>query len=240
MSLEPVNQQYYDRDYFETGSKTIVDPRTGETKKWGYLGTNWSGNYHIVQGLLEVFEANIGSVLDLGAGQGSFTDYAIRAGLQAKGYDFSEFAVTHPHGFAAGNLFQLDVTNGIPEPDASYDLIFCSDMCEHIQKSKIEAVIKEFFRVTRKWVFLQFPVVQTPEEVFDWEQEAPKSDADKHYLWAHFMISGHLNMEQRSWWDAKFTAQGFKIREDLVTGFRQAVPREVLMNWYNILVLEKP
>lgn len=235
-----ISQAYYDADYFVKGNKQIIDPTSGQIKTWGYQGTDWSGHFHIVSGLNHIFNFEPTSMLDIGAGQGSFVDYAIRAGLLSKGYDFSEFAVANPIGFAKNNLFIGDAVAGIPEADASYDVVYCSDMCEHIQKSKIDAVITEFFRITRKWVFLQFPVMEPHETVFDWEVEVQKPEAERHVGWATFMLPLHLNMEHRSWWLAKFEAHGFKVREDLEPLFRAIVPQPVLTNWKNIVVLEKP
>jgi len=235
----PTDQKYYDRDYFDTGSKRIVDRCTGKEKVWGYKGTDWYGNLAVVTGLLKTFKGELGSVLDVGCGQGSFTDYALRAGLRAKGYDFSAYAVDTVHNFAKGHVFQADVTAGIPEPDESYDMIFCSDMVEHIRKSKIHIVANEFMRISRKWVFLQFPIVDVPEDVFDFEKEEAKPINDVHRLYEHFMLAGHLNMEQRSWWDQLFIGAGFKLRDDLVIDFRTNTPREVLANWFNVIILEK-
>lgn len=230
--LTAEDQSYYDEDYFVRGNKKIVDEVTGQEKVWGYKGTDWSGNYHILKGIMKVLKGEVGSVLDVGAGQGSFTDYSIRSGLNARGYDFSEWAVNHPHNHAKGCLFQADATK-LPEPDDSWDLLFCSDMLEHIKKSEVHKVIDHFYRITRKWVFLQFPVVEA-EERFD----AEKHGKD-HRLYAHFMIAGHLNMETRGWWEKLFKDRGFQIRDDLVAQFRKQTPREVLMNWNNIIILEK-
>lgn len=232
--LTALDEKYYDEAYFETGKKEIVDKHTGEKTVWGYEGTDWSGNYFIIQGIQKVFNT-IGSVLDMGCGQGSFTDYAIRFGLSAKGYDFATWAVEHVHNYAKGHVFQNDVTEGIPEEDNSYDLIFCSDMLEHIKKSKEPFVIEEFFRVSKKWVFLQFPIVDNEKDIFNAELHT-----DDHHMYSNFMLAGHLNMEQRSWWDKLFIKTGFKIREDLVTIFRENCPKEVLTNWANIIILEKP
>jgi len=232
--VTPVDQDYYDRAYFETGSKKIIDENTGKEKVWGYNGTDWTGNYFVLQGILKTLRGEIGSVLDMGCGQGSFTDYAIRLGLMAKGYDFAKWAIDHPHHYAEGRTFQNDVTEGIPEEGDAFDIIFCSDMLEHIKKSLVPKVITEFYRVTRKWVFLQFPVVEANQQLFDAEVHDKK-----HPLYSHFMIAGHLNMERREWWDALFEKSGFKIRNDLVVEFRSATPREVLANWLNIVILEK-
>jgi len=230
----PLDQEYYDKAYFETGSKKIVDNETGKEKVWGYMGTDWSGNYLIVHGILKTFKGEVGSLLDIGAGQGSFTDYALRAGLRAKGYDFSEFAVNTAHHYAKGHIHQADVSEGINEPDESYDLVFSSDLLEHIKKSREPKVISEFYRITKRWVFLQFPIVDKEEDVFNAEIHG-----EDHPLYAHFMIAGHLNMERREWWDKLFTDTGFTIREDLVVDFRVSVPREVIKNWMNIVILEK-
>jgi len=235
----PASQQYYDKAYFDTGSKCMHNRVTGKDLVWGYHGTDWQGNKNVVEGLLKTFNGDIYSVLDMGCGQGSFTDYALRTGLRARGYDFSQYAVDTVHNLAKGHVFQADATAGIPEPDLSYDIIFCSDMVEHIQKSKIKTVISEFMRISRKWVFLQFPVVDKPEDIFDYEVEEPKPMNDRHRLYEHFMIAGHLNMELRSWWNVLFTNAGFKIRDDLVVDFRANTDRAVLANWFNIVILEK-
>ena len=232
--ITPLDPEYYDKAYFETGSKKIKDKRTGRDKVWGYHGTDWSGNHFILKGLLKILKGEVGSVLDMGCGQGSFTDYAIRLGLMAKGYDFAEWAVDNVHHYAKGHVGQADATKGIPEEDESFDLIFCSDMVEHIKKSLEPKVISEFYWVSRKWVFLQFPVAGTEQETFD--AEIHKED---HALYAHYMIAGHLNMQLRTWWNDLFVKQGFKIRDDLVFDFRASTPREVLQNWLNIVILEK-
>jgi ubiquinone/menaquinone biosynthesis C-methylase UbiE len=230
------DQKYYDEQYFATASKEIVDKNTGEKKVWGYQGTDWSGHFFIVKGILETFNAEFGSILDIGAGQASFTDYALRAGLKAKAYDFSEWAVARPHNFAQGHLFLGDATN-ITEEDNSWDVVYCSDLLEHLPKSKVHLAIKEFYRVSRKWVFLQFPVSgmnPNVDDSFDWEIH------DKaHKFYAHYMIARHLNMSFRKWWDELFTSIGFKIREDLVKKFRENTPSAVLDNWFNIVILEK-
>lgn len=226
------DQSYYDEHYFVKGDKKIVDKNTGQEKVWGYQGTDWSGHYYIVQGLLAVFNGEIGSLLDVGAGQGSCTDYALRAGLNAKGYDFSDWAVKNALNYSKGNLFQGSATD-IEEKDESWDLVYCSDMIEHIKQSEISKVFEEFHRITRKWVFLQWPVCK-PEEAFDFE----KAD-EKHPLYSHFMIAGHLNMQPRTWWDSLFEDKGFVVRNDLVKPFRESAPPAVLANWLNIAFLEK-
>lgn len=233
-NIEQFQPDYYDEDYFIKGNKKVTDKVTGETKIFGYKGTDWSGNYHIVQGLLHTFNGEIGSIIDIGAGQGSFTDYAIRAGLYCVGYDFSKWAVDNALNYAKGNLYTGDATN-LPEADGYFDLVFCSDLVEHIPQSKIKDVVKEFWRLTRKWVFLQFPVSNTIQETFNAELD----DKD-HPLYAHLMVAGHLNMQTRNWWDSVFTEQGFKIDDELVYRFRAFTPRLVLANWFNIIILEKP
>lgn len=232
---EQATQQYYDADYFVNANKKIVDEVTGEEKVWGYSGTDWSGHYYIVNGILRTFKGEIGSVLDIGAGQGSFVDYANRAGLRCIGYDFSEWAVNNPLNYATGNLFVGNATN-IAEENDSYDVVYSSDMLEHIYKSKVPAVIREFYRVTKRWVFLQFPC----PGVGDVEGEFDEEIHDKmHPHYAHYMHAGHLNMSCRMWWDQLFKDCGFKIRDDLVTIFRDNTPNPILTNWFNIVILEK-
>jgi ubiquinone/menaquinone biosynthesis C-methylase UbiE len=233
---EQAKQEYYDEDYFLHANKKIKDEVTGEELTAGYRGTDWTGHYFIVNGLLRTFDGELGSILELGSGQGSFVDYAIRVGLRCKGYDFSKWAVEHSLNYAVGHLSENDATEGVPEEDDSYDLVYCSDMVEHIYKSKIPKVVSEFYRITRRWVFLQFPCPGVGDVEGEFDAERHGKD---HKLYAHYMRIGHLNMSPRKWWIDLFQGYGFKVRDDLVAKFRKNTPAPVLANWFNIVVLEK-
>lgn len=89
--------------------------------------------------------------LDLGAGQGELVQALIRLGCtQVKGIEQSPSQVSAAlrHGFLG--IVQSDaLTYLTQQPDASYDLITCFDVFEHLSISDCESWFREIFRTLR-------------------------------------------------------------------------------------------
>src|SRR5262245_52157821 len=92
-----------------------------------------------------------GLVLDLGCGNGAFTERLARGGAVVTGLDFSPYLLSQNanHRLVCGDATCL------PFPDASFDLVFEANLLHHVQDPTV--VLREMNRVTRKYVVVLEP-----------------------------------------------------------------------------------
>jgi SAM-dependent methyltransferase len=92
-----------------------------------------------------------GSILDLGCGNGIFTQRLSVEGAIVTGLDLSPYLLNqNPHGVLTCGDATL-----LPFADASFDLVFEANLLHHV--SDESEVIREMHRVTRKYVVLLEP-----------------------------------------------------------------------------------
>jgi len=89
--------------------------------------------------------------LDLGAGQGELVQALVRLGCtQVKGIDQSPSQVSAALSHGCHGVVQSDALTYLThQPDASYDLITCFDVFEHLSISDCESWFREIFRTLR-------------------------------------------------------------------------------------------
>lgn len=114
-------------------------------------------------------------VLDVGCGSGflvrNLNNLSNKLGFDAVGLDFSEHA-----GKQISNNFILhDVTEGIPFPDNSFDVVTALDFFEHLKEEDIDFVYEEMLRVGGEIL----AVISIKKNV------------------------GHLTIKKRAWWENK-------------------------------------
>jgi ubiquinone/menaquinone biosynthesis C-methylase UbiE len=86
-------------------------------------------------------------VLDLGCGEGDFAAAAAEAGAaEVLGVDVAAEAVRRARARHPGLRFE-QVGDALPAPDASFDLVWCSEVLEHVLDTA--AVLSEARRVLR-------------------------------------------------------------------------------------------
>lgn len=141
-------------------------------KGYGGKGGKWAPP---VAALVARFAAT--SVLDYGCGRGSLTK-ALRAldlpGLRVDEYDPA-----------------IDGKHRLP---VFADLVACTDVLEHIEPARLDAVLKHLHVLARKAVFLVVALDESNKTLSDGR-------------------NAHLILESPAWWAARVTAAGFTVEE---------------------------
>jgi hypothetical protein len=149
--------------YRETQRVMHQDPRG-----YGEHGDHWAPT---VIDLARRFGAF--SILDYGAGQGSLGKALRMAGLHCRDYDPAVPGWDQPPGFA--------------------DLVVSTDVLEHIEPDRLDAVLAHIRGLARKAVFL---VISTRPA----QKRLPNGN------------NAHLIIEGKQWWRARVQRAGFRIR----------------------------
>jgi SAM-dependent methyltransferase len=152
-------------DIAETQHQQPVDPEVlaGQQEHWAVTfeaNPDMFGTDPSAPGLAaaEAFAAaGLGSVLELGAGQGRDTFYLARQGLQVTALDYAPSAVETLSAKAeAGGLVDLvtvarhDIREPLPLPDASIDASYSHMLfCMALTTSELERLVGELHRVLR-------------------------------------------------------------------------------------------
>ena len=85
-------------------------------------------------------------ILDVGCGTGLNTKYFMGMGHDVIGIDISGVAIER-YSAAGFNGIQHDIAKGLEFSDHSFDLIFASEIIEHLIETNL--VLREFYRVLR-------------------------------------------------------------------------------------------
>jgi len=90
--------------------------------------------------------------------------------------------------FPNGEVIEGDVAD-IPFEDSSFDVVYCSDVLEHLPEWKVDKAISEIYRVTKKYFYGTI---------------SDHIDVNKKF---------HLTVKPYSWWKNKFIDKGFSKKE---------------------------
>lgn len=250
------DSSYYDHLYFsDIKGKSFKRP-DGSIDYWGYKNkeAEWLGCGPIVKAWNNIFNlskynTNSGcKSLDVGCGRGTFVAYMRDIGIDALGFDFSEWAINNLYPRCNKKWARIhDATQKWPYEDKYFDLVIVLDLLEHIYLEDIDFVLEEIHRVSKKWIFLQIATIGM-------------SDNEKGYIIKKgenipielegMAVAGHVTVQPRNFWIVKLKSielrnkdknNKWKLRDDLVQEFIRKVPNDVISNWIKntILILEK-
>lgn len=104
-------------------------------------------------------EFDFSSMLDIGCGLGSLVASALRAGIDARGLDASEYAVEHSRAPEKVDLVNLDLGK-LPYCDGQFELVVALDVLEHVDPTQIEYIVSELCRTARTYVVVKVPMTK--------------------------------------------------------------------------------
>jgi len=169
---------YFDRDYFMNGI---------HTGKSLYQNYRWMPEVSIpmaaaIKGLYPFC-----SVLDYGCAMG-YLVYALRLlGVEAYGYDISDFAVENAHDSIINFIYDNKVA--IPR----VDVIFGKDVLEHSSKEFVRDELESLLDIAPRACFIIPMGSNGFYRIHDYEKD-----------------QSHLIREDEEWWIKKFIASGWK------------------------------
>lgn len=241
---EKFTGSYYDERYFKTPKGKKFKRADGSIDAWSYANPTGesTGCEQIVNAWKTVFQPK--TMLDIGCGRGTLVAYARKAGIEAVGFDFSEWGVNDGRyvGCKREWVQVHDATKPFPYPDRSFDLVTALDLMEHIYTPDLPFVISEIQRVAKKWVFLQIAVAADGGIVgkVDREYILEKGKPVPIELEAN-AVAGHVTVVHSNKWEEWLDHEDWTIRKDMVQWFIGLVPANAIYNWlFNLmLVLER-
>jgi SAM-dependent methyltransferase len=231
---------WYDYYYFADPRGKAFRRPNGSIDYWGYRNLEgwWDGAVPIAKAWKTMF--NPRNMLDVGCGRGAFTLAARNEGIEAYGFDFSEYAINNLCPGCRKEWFRVWDATKTPWPygDESFDLCVALDFFEHLYSEDIPKVADEMYRVAKKWVFLQIAVVGGGSGPGRHEKGyiLRKGEPVPVELEGN-AVAGHCTVQPPSFWYEKLDRDNVLFRRDLVEYFKALVPQEVIRNWVQNLIL---
>jgi len=131
-----------------------------------YERFNWEKSnlgVHLINKIEKIFgfiPSDVKTIIDIGCGDGTITNkLAIK--YEVTGVDRSANALK----FVTTTKI-LSSSEKIDVPDKSFDMVFSSELLEHLEDRVFYATIKEMKRISKKYIFLTVPNNETIEKGF--------------------------------------------------------------------------
>lgn len=171
------------------------------TERFKNLGQN---TFHADKAVASYPDA--ASVLDFGCGNG----YAVRkmrdAGHNWFGLEYSQAAyekfLREPY-FFVGEASQFE--------DQQFDMLYSTEVLEHIPEPEVEETIEHLCRVTARYMFLTISL-------------RPSADNNRY----------HCTLRPRAWWEERFCRHGWTVDQKVVRAHQKVTlksTRRILSRW---------
>ncbi|WP_167342350.1 class I SAM-dependent methyltransferase [Nonlabens sp. SY33080] len=177
------------KKYFSSQNLSFYDTywKTNSSK-----GGKWVYGINIINHLIDNYSFK--SILDAGCGSADVTRYLLEKGYDAKGIELSgEVLKENARDLLKLNKVQQGSLSQLPFDDNSFDVVFSSEVLEHIPEKDIKKTISELIRVSRNYLFLTISL-------------RPSSNFNKY----------HVTLKPRKWWEEMFLSMGCEKDHTLV------------------------
>lgn len=239
---------YYDEKYFADRQGKSFCKSDGSIDYWGYKNPHaeWHGCSPIVDVWKDIFNLDSNSkVLDVGCGRGTFVGYLRNAGIDAIGFDFSQWAIDNPYPRCNKDwIIVHDATKPFPYSEHQFDLVTVLDLMEHLYVDDIDKVIDEIYRVCKKWVFLQIATCGSGGLQGDGLGYILKKGDTVPIMLESMAVAGHVTVQNKQFWVDKLLKEReneWELRDDMVADFIKKTPADVISNWVQntIIIMER-
>ena len=175
-----------DRDFYTSYQSSVLNSRKPFAIDKGFFNT------------VEQYYFDKKTWLDAGAGTCETMREIEKRGHKTFGIELSDVCVTSCKHFArSGQVFSAGIDN-IPFPSKSFDLVWSTEVLEHIPTNLINRSVAEIVRVARRDVFLTIAMKRS-----GFDPPTPEKPRI------------HLSVMPRAFWDAMFKTHGCKVNKVL-------------------------
>jgi ubiquinone/menaquinone biosynthesis C-methylase UbiE len=109
--------------------------------------------------ILEVIPSDVSSIVDIGCGNGAITN-SLGKKYDVTAVDRSEHALK----YVTTKKVRASADN-IPLEDHQYDMVFSSELLEHLPDDILKGTISEFKRLSKKYIFITVPNNENPDKL---------------------------------------------------------------------------
>jgi hypothetical protein len=197
--------------------------------------------------------------LDVGAALGFVVEALVELGVDARGLEYSEWAVEHPAPGAAGRLEWANVCGTLPCKPRSFDVVTALETLEHLPPEDVPAAVRNLAQASRSYVVATIPSfgpndhgpdgfleAKVPNEVLDRYRsqlpgyDGPIPNADLMRDAAGVPIQGHLTIASYRWWTERFEEAGLVRCGAVEERIHPVLCRLGLSEFWNLYVLRWP
>ncbi len=112
-----------------------------------------------IEKIIEWIPEDVQTIVDVGCGNGVITN-VLGSHYNVTGVDRSE------HALESVETKKLSASaDSIPLPDQSFDMVFSSELLEHLNDELLKGTIAEMKRLSKKYVFITVPNDENPDKL---------------------------------------------------------------------------
>ena len=128
-----------------------------ENYNWGSLSTNKLGPK--IKKIIENIPSYVQSIIDIGCGNGVITNELAKK-YKVLGVDRSKSALQ----YVTSEKLEASCDN-IPLPSQNFDMVFSSELLEHLPNEIFQKTIQEFKRISKKYIYITVPNRENPDKL---------------------------------------------------------------------------